>query len=139
MTREDISKECLNVRELLIRDCRNVLPTDQAADMEKINHLVGRVEEEYKNFLTTLWKDIRPDDERTLDDILDKRYNRLMLARDYTAPIEAAIGDAEEVTLWERITNSNYRDIEQLNALVIAYIRDLLAQITRDFMEDVKL
>ena len=139
MTREEISKECLNVRELLIRDCHNVLPTDQAADMEKINHLVGRVEEEYKNFLTALWKDIRPDDERTLDDILDKRYNRLVLARDYTAPIEAAIGDAEEITLWERITNSNYRDIEQLNALVIAYIRDLLAQITRDFMEDVKL
>lgn len=139
MTREEISKECLNVRELLIRDCHNVLPTDQAADMVKINHLVGRVEEEYKNFLSTLWKDIRPDDERTLDDILDKRYNRLVLARDYTAPIEAAIGDAEEITLWERITNSNYRDIEQLNALVIAYIRDLLAQITRDFMEDVKL
>ncbi len=139
MTREDISKECLNVRELLIRDCHNVLPTDQAADMEKINHLVGRIEEEYKNFLSTLWKDIRPDDERTLDDILDKRYNRLVLARDYTAPIEAAIGDAEEITLWERIINSNYRDIEQLNALVIAYIRDLLAQITRDFMEDVKL
>ena len=134
MTREDISKECLNVRELLIRDCRNVLPTDQAADMEKINHLVGRVEEEYKNFLTDLWKDIRPDDERTLDDILDKRYNRLVLARDYTAPIEAAIGDAEEITLWERITNSNYRDIEQLNALISTYAHYLLAHITADFI-----
>ena len=138
MTREDILKNSLEVRELFVRDCYNVLPKDHAADLDFINHLASRVEEEYRSFLSIIWNEIRQDDERSLDDILDKRYNRLVLAQDYNSSIKDAHSEAKEITLWEQITNSNYRDIDHLNELFVVYVRDLMAQMTRDFLEDIE-
>ena len=128
----------MTVRDLFVQDCYNVLPKDHAADMDFINHLACRVEEEYRSFLSSIWDEIRQNDKRSLDDVLDKRYNRLVLSQDYSSSIKAAYGEAKEVTLWEQITNSNYRDIDHLNESVVAYVRDLMAQMTRDFLEDIE-
>lgn len=97
-----------------------------------------QLEVEYKNFLSDSWLQVRGADNRTLDAILDKHYNRFGLGVEYATPIITAQAKAEEITLWEQITNSNYRDIAHLNTLIRAYANDLLAQITRDFMEDMK-
>ena len=45
---------------------------------------------------------------------------------------------ADEITVWEQITNSYVHDIEHLNALIYAYAQNLLAHFTLDFMEDVE-
>ena len=136
MTKEFISKQCLAEREQLIGKYCDTLPTDHAMPIEQIRELVVQIEKEYRIFLCGLWEQITGGDDRSLDAILDKRWNRVVLAYEYNAPIETAIDEAEEITLWEKISNSNYRDIEQLNALITAYARDLLAHITLDFMED---
>lgn len=138
MTIESISKSCLAERERLLDIHLASLPIDKAIDIAQIAELVENIEQEYKLFLTNLWNDIRQNDKRTLDDILDKHYNRFGIGSEYSRSIKSAISDAEEITLWEQITNSNYRDIEHLNALIRAYTHDLLAHITADFLEDVK-
>ena len=137
MKREEIAKRCFAVREQLIDKYCGSLPKDHAVGLEQIGSLVEKLEEEYKRFLAELWEEIKGDDTRSLDNILDKRYNRFALHVEYATPLNMAVANAEEVTLWEQITNSNYRDIEHLDTLISAYARDLLAHITLDFMEDV--
>jgi len=136
MTKEQISKQCLVKRELLIAKYCDMLPIDSPLSIEQIRERMIQMEEEYKLFLTGLWEKEKGADTCLLDTILDKQWNRVVLAKEYTLPIKTAMGKANEITLWEQITNSNYRDIEQLNALITAYARDLLAHITLDFMED---
>lgn len=138
MNIESISKACLTERERLLDTYLASLPTDKAIEGALIAELIDKIENDYKSFLTDLWNSIRKNDQRKLDDILDKHYNRFGIGSEYATPIKSAISDAEEITLWEQITNSNYRDIEHLNALIRAYARDLLAHITLDFMEDIK-
>ena len=138
MTQEDISRLCLAERERLLNKYFGTLPTDHALNIEQIGELTKYAETEYKHFLGVLWEQVRGTDGRPLDDLLNKRYNRFSLNKEYVAKISTAVTDAEEITLWERITDSNYRDIEHLNALITAYATDLLAHITADFMEDVK-
>ena len=118
MTKELISKQCLAEREQLIGKYCDTLPADHAMPIEQIRELIVQIEKEYKVFLCGLWEQVKGEDDRSLDAILDKRWNR--------------------TTLWEKISNSNYRDIDHLNSLVKAYAHDLLAHITRDFLEDVK-
>ena len=137
--KQELSKICLEERERLLQKYLGNLSKESATSLEQIRNLMAQMEDEYKLFLTNLWEQIKEtNDNRTLDNILDKRMNRTMLAKAYSLPIETALKSAKEITLWEQITNSNYRDIEHLNALVGAYARDLLAHITLDFMEDVQ-
>ena len=138
MSIESISKLSLEERERLLDTHLACLPTDKAIELAQIAELIEQIEQGYKLFLTNLWNDIRQNDNRTLDIILDKHYNRFCIGSEYAVSIKSAISDAEEITLWEQITNSNYRDIEQLNVLIRAYAHDLLAHITADFMEDIR-
>lgn len=138
MTMKSITKACLDERERLLDTYLASLPTGEVINREQIAELIDQIEQEYKSFLKNLWHSIRNKDQRKLDDLLDKRYNRFGIGSEYGVSIKSAISEAEEITLWEQITNSNYRDIEHLNALIRAYARDLLAHITLDFMEDIK-
>lgn len=137
MSIQELSRQTIAERERLIEIIEGALPTDSAITIDRIGELVEQAENEYKHFLSQLWEQIRCSDRRALDDILDKRYNRFGLGGEYAPAIKQAISDAEEVTLWEQITNSNYRDINHLNSLVVAYSKDLLAHITLDFMEEI--
>lgn len=139
MKREDLARRCFAAREQLIDKYCGSLPKDHAIKLEQIGSLVEQIEDEYKHFLTELWEQVKGNNTRSLDDILDKHYNRFALHREYAASINMAVANAEEVTLWEQITDSNYRDIEHLNTMISAYARDLLAHITLDFIEDVKI
>lgn len=134
---QHLSKTCLAERERLLQKYVSNLPVDSALSLSQIGEIIEQMEDEYKLFLTNLWEQVRNDDCRSLDGILDKRYNRYILNREYAKDISTSHAAAEEITLWEQITNTNICDIEHLNALIYAYAKDLLAHITVDFMEDV--
>ena len=111
---------------------------DSSLSLCRIGEIIEQLEDECKQFLAQLWEQVRNDDSRSLEDILDKRYNRYILNREYAKDIRTSHAAAEEITLWEQITNTNIRDIEHLNTLIRTYAKDLLAHITLDFMEDVE-
>lgn len=135
---ENINKCCLDERERLLKKYVECLPTDKALPLVEIGAIIEQMEDEYKLFLTNLWAQIKKDDGRTLDDILDKRYNRYIVYREYAKEICESLIEAQQITVWEQITNTNSQDIARLNALIYTYAKDLLAHITLDFMEDVK-
>ena len=125
-------------RERLLQKHVGNLSTDSALSLSKIDEIIEKIEDEYKQFLSNLWEQVRNGDGRSLDDILDKRYNRYVLNMEYAKDIRVSQAAAEEITLWEQITDTNILDIERLNSLIRAYATDLLAHITLDFMEDVE-
>lgn len=138
MTRDELVLSCIEERERLIGTYLGDLPTDKAVDLRIIAERIDKMEEEYKLFLAKLWHQSEDADAQSLRDVLDKNLNRWSFGGEYAVSIKEAHSEADEVTLWEQITNSNDRDIKHLNSLIIAYAKDLLAHITLDFMEDVK-
>ena len=137
MTREEISRLTLQERERLLDKYCSSLPTDKAITVEQISDFAEQAEQDYRRFLADIWQNVKGADKRSLDQLLDKQYNRMVLGSEYKEQIVSAREDAEEVTLWEQITDTNGRDIARLNALIRAYITALLAHLTLDFMEEV--
>ena len=97
-----------------------------------------KIEAEYFDFLKLLWEDVRGEDSRSLDDLLDKRHLRMLMTEDDRECIEKAYDNAVQITLWERLTKSNHKDFSFYKGLLKEYARELLRVMTADFLEDVK-
>ena len=106
-------------------------------DAKYMEDLPLKIEEEYKVFLSSLWEEIKGNDCRNIDDILDKHYTRMCIDDKYSSKISVAKEDAERITLWERITNSNHKDVTYFKGLLYDYSCELLRNMTRDFLEDI--
>lgn len=97
-----------------------------------------KIEAEYFDFLKLLWEDVRGEDSRSLDDLLDKRHLRMLMTEDDREGIKKAYDNAVQITLWERLTKSNHKDVTFYKGLLKEYARELLRVMTADFLEDVK-
>ena len=98
-----------------------------------------RIEAEYRNFLKELWTEIAPDDKRAIDDLLDKSHLRNMMTEDDREGIAHAYRNAQQRTLWERITKTNHKDVTYYKGLLEEYTRELLFCMKHDFLEEVKI
>lgn len=99
--------------------------------------LLLRIEMEYRKFLGELWKEIAPNDCRSIDDILNNKEQREKLTFDNREIIAEAHYNAQHRTQWERITNTNHRDVTYYKGLLEEYTRELLFCMKHDFMEEV--
>ena len=138
LSKQQIAKLCFDEREQLLQKYVTNLPEDVALPLSRIGEIIEQMEDEYRQFLSGLWEQVRNNDTRSLDEILDKRYNRYILTCEYAKDISVSQAAAEEITLWEQIADTNIHDIRHLNALIYTYAKDLLAHITLDFTEDVE-
>lgn len=97
-----------------------------------------RIEKEYKEFLHTLWSKIASDDKRSIDDILDKRHISDKMTEDDREGITYAYRNAQQRTLWERLTGTNHKDVTYYKGLLEEYTRELLFCMKHDFLEEIK-
>lgn len=143
MNRNDIERLCLQKENTLLNQYFGNLVKEAAIgcpetigeyDME----LPLRIETEYRNFLQELWSEIAPNDTRTIDDLLDKKELREKLTFDDREIITEAHHNAQQRTLWERITKTNHRDVTYYKGLLEEYTRELLFCMKHDFMEEIK-
>ena len=137
MMRKQIIEQTLSERERLLERYCGSLPEDEAISLEQITELASQAQGQYRNFLSELWTQVRRDDTRSIDELLDKQYDHFAVDSEFREQLRSAVGEAQEVTFWEQITRSNSRDIAHLNSLVRAYLSALLAHLTIDFMEEV--
>lgn len=98
-----------------------------------------RIEKEYRNFLKELWTEIALDGKRTIDDLLDKNHLRDMMTEDDREGIAYAYRNAQQRTLWERITITNHKDVTYYKGLLEEYTWELLFSLKHDFLEEVKI
>ena len=97
-----------------------------------------RIEAEYREFLQELWSEIAPNDKRTINDLLDKKDLRDMMTEDDREGISYAYRNAQQRTLWERITKTNHKDVTYYKGLLEEYTRELLFCMKCDFLEEVR-
>ena len=93
-----------------------------------------RIEEEFMAFLGDLKREILPDDPRTIDEIIDSPLKREMIRDDYELDVEKAYENAKNITFWEKLTRSNYKDVTYFKGLVKQYTEELLEHMTDDFL-----
>lgn len=142
MNRENIERRCSEEADALLTQYFGSLVKEASIDCpETIGNydleLPLRIEAEYRNFLKELWAEITPNDTRTIDELLDKKHLRDMMTEDDREGIAHAYRNAQQRTLWERITQTNHKDVTYYKGLLEEYTRELLFCMKCDFLEEV--
>lgn len=143
MTTKDIEIKCIKKQnELLDKYFGNLVHEAAIVRPETIGEytpeLPLKVEAEYYDYLNELWIEVAPNDSRSLEDILDKRHLSELLTEDDREGLKYAYDDAKRRTLWERVTQSNHKDVTFYKGLLQVYAEELLNCMRIDFIEDLK-
>ena len=101
--------------------------------------LPRQIEAEYRDYLKTLWAEVAPNDSRTFEDIIDKQRMSDLMTEDDRERIHYAYDEASRRTLWERITQTNHKDVTYYKDALKVYTEELLLALRCDFMEDVRI
>lgn len=143
MNRERLERICIAKAKSLLANNFGELVKEAVVDKPEFIgeydlELPLRIETEYRKFLKDLWKEIAPDDSRSIDEILNNNELREKLTFDDREIITEAHHNAQQRTLWERITKTNHRDVTYYKGLLEEYTRELLFCMKHDFMEEIK-
>ena len=96
-----------------------------------------QIEAKYREFLEDLWKEQAPEALKGTPLVLEEQKLRKLMTDDDRELINEAYKDAEEQTLWERITKTNHKDVTYYKGLLQEYTRDLLMVMREDFLEEI--
>ena len=138
MTTEQIAKLCKEKeQELLDKYFGNLIKEAAIECPETIGgydkNLPLKIEAEFKEYLLDIWK------ENCLgkECVLEEQKLRKLLTDDDREGIEQAYKDATEQTLWERITQTNHKDVTYYKGLLKEYTQELLTCMRLDFLEEI--
>lgn len=92
-----------------------------------------KIEAEFKEYLLGIWKEINPDKEC----VFEEQKLRELMTEDDREDIEYAYKDAVEQTIWERITQTNHKDVSYYKVLLKEYTQELLMCMRLDFLEEI--
>ena len=142
MKKEEIERLCKQKEQELLGKYFGKLVHEAAIERpEDIGNyekeLPLQIEEEYYEFLKDLWGKIDVSGKYSLEDILDKRHLSVLMTGDDREGIRYAYDDAKRVTLWERVTKTNHKDVTFYKGLLEEYARELLLCLRCDFIEDI--
>lgn len=91
-----------------------------------------KIESEFREYLTDLWKEYS---DAPL--VLEEQRLRLLMTEDNREAVDAAYEKAKRITLWERITKSNHKDVTYYKGLLYEYTKELLMVMRLDFLEEI--
>lgn len=141
MNKSQVEKLCSEKIDFLLKKYFGNLVKEAAIDCpETIGdydlELPLRIEAEFRSFLEELWSENASDDKRTIDELLDKKELRDKMTEDDREGIAYAYRNAQRRTLWERITQTNHKDVTYYKGLLEEYTRELLFCLRHDFLEE---
>ena len=96
-----------------------------------------KIEAEYRKFLEKVWEKHVPAELKGTPLVLEEQKLRKLMTDDDREGIDAAYKDASTVTLWEKITKSNHKDVTYYKGLLFEYTKDLLLVMRHDFLEEI--
>lgn len=137
MTNEEIRNLCLEKeQELFEKYFGNIVLTEEIGE-EYPKELPLKIEAEYRTFLEALWKDYAPEELRGTPLVLEERKLREIMTENDRENVEETLKEAERVTLWERITKTNYKDVANYKAQLEEYTCELFLVMREDFLEEI--
>lgn len=142
MNQELVEKYCKEKEAQLLKKYYGNLVKEAAIERpetidEYTKDLPLRIEAEYRAYLEDLWKEYAPDELKGTPLVLEEKKLRELMTKDDQEGVGIAYKDAVEQTLWERITNTNHKDVTYYKGLLYEYTRDLLMVMRQDFMEEI--
>lgn len=143
MANEQIEQLCKEKEQELLNKYFGNLVKEAALDRpeeigEYTKDLPLKIEAEYKIFMESLWAEYAPDNQKGEPLVFDEQKLRKLITDDDREGVDAAYKDATELTLWERITKSNHKDVTYYKGLLKEYTRELLLVMREDFLEEIK-
>lgn len=96
-----------------------------------------KIEEEYRQFLEILWLQYAPEEMKGQPLVLEEQKLRWLMTEDDREAVDEAFENANRITLWERITKSNHKDVVHYKALLREYTQELLMVMRLDFLEEI--
>ena len=137
MTNEEIRNLCLEKEQYLFEKYfGNIVLTEEIGE-EYPKELPLKIEAEYRTFLEALWKDYAPEELRGTPLVLEERKLREIMTENDRENVEETLKEAERVTLWERITKTNYKDVANYKAQLEEYTCELFLVMREDFLEEI--
>lgn len=91
-----------------------------------------KIEAEFREYLEKLWK--RYSDTPL---VLEEQELRRLLTKSKREALDLAYANAQKITLWERISQSNHSDVASYIALLHEYTQELLMIMRLDFLEEI--
>lgn len=99
--------------------------------------LPGAIADEYRQFLSGVWAETAPAGARPFEEVMNRHRSLDLIHADYEDFIPLAREEAETITLWEKITKTNHKDVTFYKGLLKQYTEELLNTMASDFLEDV--
>lgn len=142
MIQNEIVKLCIEKEQELLNKYFGNLVNEAAIEMpetigEYTKDLPLKIEAEYRKFLEKVWEKHVPAELKGTPLVLEEQKLRKLMTDDDREGIDAAYKDASTVTLWEKITKSNHKDVTYYKGLLFEYTKDLLLVMRHDFLEEI--
>lgn len=142
MIQNEIVKLCIEKEQELLNKYFGNLVNEAAIEMpetigEYTKELPLKIEAEYRKFLEKVWEKHVPAELKGTPLVLEEQKLRKLMTDDDREGIDAAYKDASTVTLWEKITKSNHKDVTYYKGLLFEYTKDLLLVMRHDFLEEI--
>ena len=142
MIQNEIVKLCIKKEQELLNKYFGNLVNEAAIEMpetigEYTKELPLKIEAEYRKFLEKVWEKHVPAELKGTPLVLEEQKLRKLMTDDDREGIDAAYKDASTVTLWEKITKSNHKDVTYYKGLLFEYTKDLLLVMRHDFLEEI--
>lgn len=108
----------------------------ESLDPQYTLSLPERIADQYRAFLQELWKENAPKDAPAFEDIMNaKKIMELAKAR-YEEDLVAAENEARKVSVLEKITVTNHKDVTHYMGLLKDCTEDILKALMDDFLMD---
>lgn len=92
--------------------------------------------EEFKAFLQSLLDEIKPNSGTNLDDYLNSHVFSVLSAQKFKDNIELYHTKAHEITLFEKLTDTNKNDVTNYKFALYKYTETVLHAMKEDFVYD---
>lgn len=99
--------------------------------------LPREVQQAFREWLASLWEEIAPAGAKSFPEIMNLHKSMQMVDISYVPYLKEAREKAEKITLRERITRTNHKDVTFYKGLLKQYTEELLQTMIQDFMGDV--
>ena len=142
MTPQEIASLCEEKQNQLLHKYFGNLVHEAAIERpetigEYTKDLPLKIEAEFRTFLEELWKEHAPAELKGTPLVLEEQKLRLAMTEDDREAIREAFNAASRITLLEKLTKSNHKDVTHYKALLHAYTKDLLMVMRLDFLEEI--
>ena len=142
MDRQIIEDRCYDkVKELLKKYYGDFATVSGVVKPETLDSLYTdmlprKIAGEFRAYLAGLWNEIAPDGAKTFDEVMDRQRSIDLVHDDFDDFLPSARLSAQTVTLWEKLTKTNHKDVTYYKGLLKQYTEELLETMAEDFLED---